>query len=360
MQLRQISWLFFGLIIFLALTGIALLYSTSEQSFSSLVLKQIEILLMCIPIMLVVPFLDVNFIYRNSYWLYLVGIMLLIMAELIGYKAMGAQRWIRVGGVNIQPAEFMKIFLILALARYFHDIHPKSIPHISKILPPVLLVLLPFALILKQPNLGTALIILLLSAAIFFVSGIKIWKFVIVIIMGLAALPILWLTMHNYQKQRVLTFLNPEQDPLGAGYNIIQSIISIGSGGFIGKGFGHGSQSQLSFLPEKETDFIFAVLAEEFGLLGVILVLVICIVIIGYCYVIAFTSANQFGRITSLGIATAFTLHLMINTAMISGLIPASGIPFPLLSYGGSNLMAFMIGFGLVQNCNINRHIKLK
>jgi rod shape determining protein RodA len=354
-KLKDISSVLFLLVILLALIGVSFLYSAADASFTPWAAKQSETLAIGVLIMLVIPLIDLKFIYKCSYLSYIAGILLLIIAEVIGHKAMGAQRWIRIIGFNFQPSEFMKIFLILALARYFYDMHSKDTTKITKLVLPIFFILFPAALILRQPNLGTALIILLIGGAIFFAAGVRYWKFVTIILLGIVSLPLVWSFMHDYQRKRVITFLNPESDPLGAGYNIIQSIIGIGSGGFFGKGFSEGSQSQLNFLPEKQTDFIFSVIAEELGFLGVIGIFVICIAIVFRCYLIALSLNNQFGRLIILGISTAFSLHIIVNTAMISGLIPASGVPFPMLSYGGSNLIVFFIGFGLVQNCKIHR-----
>lgn len=359
-KIKAINWSFFLIVISISLVSVALLYSAAEGNWDPWALRQLQTIIVFGIVMMLIPFIHISYLYKYSYYLYFFGIILLVVAELLGHKAMGAQRWIRLGVINFQPSELMKLFMILALSRFYHDLPPQEIPRIKNLLVPILLIIVPVALILKQPNLGTSLIILFISGAIMFMAGIRAWKFASVIVAGLAALPVVWSLMHDYQKRRVLTFLDPETDPLGAGYNIIQSMIGIGSGGLLGKGFMNGTQSQLSFLPEKQTDFIFAVLAEEFGFAGVMFILFLSLIIISYCYLITITISNQFGRLVVIGVATSFALHIFINTAMISGLIPVVGTPFPLLSYGGSNLMVFLIAFGVVQNCKINNRAKVK
>lgn len=348
--LRKISfnWALTLPILFLALTGVILLYSAAQGELEPWAAKQFYVILITVPMMFIISIMNINIFYRNAYLLYIVGIVLLVVAEILGHKAMGAQRWIRIGFINFQPSELMKLFLIMALARYFHDIHSNDLPKIQMLLLPLFLVLLPVVLVLKQPNLGTALIMLMVSGAIFFLAGVKVWKFLSVIAVSLISLPIIWQFMHDYQKKRVLTFLDPESDPLGAGYNILQSMIAIGSGGFFGKGFLNGTQSQLSFLPEKQTDFVFTILAEEFGFIGVLSIFLLSLWVIFYGYATSFTLKNQFNRLVVAGIIMLFGLHVIINTAMISGSIPVVGTPFPLFSFGGSNLITMLIGFAII------------
>ncbi|MCH2038156.1 MAG: rod shape-determining protein RodA, partial [Rickettsiales bacterium] len=246
-----------------------------------------------------------------------------------------------------------------ALARYFHGIHHKDITNIFPFIPPVLFVLIPFVLVLRQPDLGTAVILLLVGGVIFFVAGLSMWVFGAIGVSGLLAIPVIWHFMHDYQKQRVKTFLNPEDDPLGAGYNIIQSQIAIGSGGFSGKGYMSGSQNQLSFLPEKHTDFIFTMLSEEFGFVGSVTIIVLYALIILQGITIALSSSSTYGRLLAMGIISIFSLHVFINMAMVMGLIPIVGAPLPLLSYGGTMMMTMLIGFGIILNVYLNRNRQL-
>lgn len=347
-KLKNFSWFLISTVTFLTFLGVALLYSAAQGSLEPWAGKQLYIALIFVPIMLFIGMMDISIFYRNAYMAYFIGLVLLVVAEALGYKAMGAQRWIRIGFINFQPSEIMKLFVIVALAKYFHDVHSSEMGKISTLFIPAGIILIPTVLILKQPNLGTALIILMLGATIFFLAGVKTWKFITGIVLGLMSLPVVWHFMHDYQRRRVLTFLDPESDPLGAGYNIIQSMIAIGSGGAIGKGFMDGTQSQLSFLPEKQTDFVFTILAEEFGFLGVLLMFVLCAGIMIYGYLATLTIKTQFGRLIVAGVTALFSLHVLINTAMIAGSIPVVGTPFPFFSYGGSNLITMLIGFGLV------------
>jgi rod shape determining protein RodA len=351
---QRIEWKLMFLVLTVSFIGVALLYSAANGNIEPWALKQLWIILLAIPFTIFISLIDLHIILKLAYPFYFLSLLLLITAEILGYKAMGAQRWLRIGALNLQPSEIMKIAVIIALAKYYHVIHSSEVNKIRNLLTPIVLISIPISLVLKQPNLGTALIIAVISLAILFTVGIKVWKFITTIAVSLVALPVLWRFLHDYQKQRIMTFLNPEQDPLGSGYNIIQSKIAIGSGGIFGKGFLQGTQNQLSFLPEKQTDFIFTLLSEEFGLFGVSVILLIFLVICLYCYSIAINCNNQFSRIMCIGVATMIFIHVFINVAMVAGILPAVGTPLPFLSYGGSNLITSFIGIGLVINAKIN------
>ena len=347
-------------ILTLSLIGVLLLYSAAGGSFKPWASKQLTVAVAIIPVMLIIAMIDIRVIYKHSYMLYTLSILLLILGDIIGHKAMGAQRWIKLGGFNLQPSEVTKITMILALAKYLHTIHFSEIEKSPSLLIPALIVCVPTILLLRQPNLGTAILIVMTSATMLFISGVQIRKFVALLLIALAILPVAWNGMHDYQKKRVMTFLNPEQDPLGAGYNIMQSKVAIGSGGMSGKGFLNGTQSQLNFLPEKHTDFVFTLFAEEFGFGYSCLLILFYVLVIGYCYVIAMRSVNQYARLIAVGMGTLFFLHVFINIGMVSGILPVVGIPLPFLSFGGSNLLATLLGFGLVMNANTYSKVKLK
>ena len=251
----------------------------------------------------------------------------------------------------------MKIALVLALARYFHGTSLEEVRSIKYMIPPLLIVLVPVALILEQPDLGTALMLVFAGIGLFFLVGVQIWKFILLGTAGLISIPVLFHFLHDYQKQRVLTFLNPESDPMGAGYHILQSKITLGSGGFFGKGFLQGTQSHLNFLPEKQTDFIFTVLGEEFGLMGSLFLFLIYMIIIGYGFVIAARSSNFFGKLLAMGLTINFALYVFINTGMVMGLLPVVGVPLPLVSYGGTAMLTLFFAFGLIQCVNINQEM---
>jgi rod shape determining protein RodA len=227
------------------------------------------------------------------------------------------------------------------------------------LLVPLLMVAAPTALVLRQPDLGTALMLVIAGGAMFFIAGVRMWMFALVAVLTMGAAPVIWGMLHDYQRQRVLTFLNPETDPLGAGYHIIQSKIALGSGGLFGKGFVQGSQSHLNFLPEKQTDFIFTMLAEEFGMVGALTLLGLYTLILAYGFAIALSSRNQFGRLLALGVTTTFFLYLFINIAMVMGLIPVVGVPLPLISYGGTAMITLLFGFGLVMSVYVHRDVTI-
>ena len=272
---------------------------------------------------------------------------------------MGAQRWINLGFFQLQPSELMKISLVLALARYFHGLTVEETGRIPLLVPPLLMVLAPAALVLRQPDLGTALLLIAGGGVIFWLAGVRVWKFALILGAALAIIPIGWQFLRDYQKNRVLTFLNPENDPLGAGYHITQSKIALGSGGLFGKGYMLGSQSHLNFLPEKQTDFIFTMLGEEFGLVGGLALLLLYTMVIMYGYVIALRCRNQFGRLVAIGITSTFFLYVFINIAMVMGLIPVVGVPLPLVSYGGTVMMTILVSFGLLMSVSIHRDIRI-
>jgi rod shape determining protein RodA len=255
----------------------------------------------------------------------------------------------------MQPTEPMKFGLVLVLARYFHGLQPENIPRLSCLIWPILLGVVPAALVARQPDLGSGLLLMILTASMMFLAGVRIWKFLVVGGALLAALPVAWSSLRDYQKQRVLTFLNPENDPLGSGYHIIQSKIALGSGGVWGKGFLQGTQSHLQFLPEKQTDFIFTMFAEEFGMAGGLVLIGLYSLILVYGTMIALLAKSQFGRLVASGIMIAFWVYAFINMAMVMGLIPVVGEPLPFVSYGGTALMALLVSFGLVINVYVHR-----
>jgi len=272
---------------------------------------------------------------------------------------MGARRWIDLGVIQLQPSQLMNVALVLALARYFHTLSDEESRRIRFLLLPAVMVLAPTALVLKQPDLGTAIMLMMTGAALFFITGVRLRIFAVLAAGVAAAVPVGWRFLRDYQKNRIYTFLDPETDPLGAGYHVLQSKIALGSGGLFGKGFLNGTQSHLSFLPEKQTDFIFTTLAEEFGFVGGLGLLALYALIIGHGFVIALRCRNHFGRLLGLGIVTNFSLYVFINTAMVMGLIPVVGVPLPLISYGGTAMITVMIGFGLIMGVHINEHLRV-
>lgn len=356
-KLLQVRWLFVLLLCATAGVGSALLYSAANGSLEPWAIRHMVRFGVCLALFLVIALIDIRFWMRWAYGLYFATLALLVAVELAGFVGMGAQRWINLGFMNLQPSEIMKVTLVLALARYFHGVAHDDIGRPFRLLAPLLIVAAPVLLVLRQPDLGTAVMLLLAAGAMFFAAGVRLWKFAAVALAAAAAAPVAWSALHDYQRQRVLTFLDPESDPLGAGYHIIQSKIALGSGGIIGKGFLKGTQTHLNFLPEKQTDFIFTMLAEEFGLMGGIGLLCLFLLILAYGFAVALSARSQFGRLLAIGVTTTFFLYLFINIAMVMGLIPVVGVPLPLISYGGTAMLALMIGFGLLMSVYVHRDV---
>ncbi|RCK43137.1 cell wall shape-determining protein [Thalassospira profundimaris] len=358
-RLLLLNWTLVLLLTILSCIGFAMLYSAANGSLQPWAERQMMRFVAGLVFMILIALTDVRIWLKMSYAAYVVSLILLVAVEIKGDIGMGAQRWINLGFFQLQPSELMKISLVLALARYFHGLTIEETGRIPLLIPPLLMVLAPAALVLRQPDLGTALLLIAGGGVIFWLAGVRMWKFGVILGGALAAIPIGWQFLRDYQKNRVLTFLNPENDPLGAGYHITQSKIALGSGGLFGKGFMLGSQSHLNFLPEKQTDFIFTMLGEEFGLVGGIALLLLYTLVIVYGYVIALRCANQFGRLVAIGITTTFFLYVFINIAMVMGLIPVVGVPLPLVSYGGTVMMTILVSFGLLMSISIHRDVRI-
>jgi rod shape determining protein RodA len=353
-QIFQLNWILILLMVMLSIFGFVVLYSAALGSFDPWASKQIFRFVLLFPVMLLIALLPLKIWYQLSYLSYAIIVILLLATEFFGVTAMGATRWIDIGFINLQPSELTKVCIVFALARYFSCVSVVNVGRISYLIPPLIMVILPVGLVLKQPDLGTAFIIFAVAGFVFFAAGVRYWKFAVVALLGVCSLPLMWnFGMHDYQKMRVTTFLNPESDPMGAGYNILQSKIAIGSGGFLGKGFLNGSQSQLSFLPEKQTDFIFTMLTEEFGFVGGVMVIITYSLIILYGCFIAAACKNQFGKLIASGVTSIIFWHVFVNIAMVMGLIPVVGAPLPLLSYGGTIMMTMIIAFGILLNVSL-------
>lgn len=354
-----INWGYVLCITMLAFIGIVVLYSAANGSWNPWAAKQLVRFGVSLGLMLFLALLDVKIYLKYSYVAYFLVLLLLIGVEIGGHIGMGAQRWIDLKLFKLQPSELMKITMVLVLAKYFHSCTLNKIQSLRGIVAPILMALFPAALIILQPDLGTALMLLFTTMVIFFVVGVQWWKFALVGGSAIAMAPIAWQFLHDYQKERVLTFLNPERDPLGAGYHIIQSKIALGSGGVFGKGFLNGTQSHLNFLPEKHTDFIFTMLSEEFGMIGAVLVVLLNLVIIAYGYLFAFRITSYYGKLVVIGLNTNYFMYVFINIAMVLGLLPVVGIPLPLISYGGTVMLSVMASFGIILCMDINRNINL-
>ncbi len=358
----NLNFFFIGIIILLAAIGCLTLYSAAGGKITPWALNQAIRFGMGLGAMLVAALIPPEFYYKIATPFYIFTLILLIIVEVAGHTGMGAQRWINLGFFKLQPSELMKIAIVLELSRYFSTTPLENIRSICGILIPAAIVAFPTGLIMVQPDLGTSLMILFCAIVLFYLAGVQWWKFALAGGAIAAAAPILWHFLHNYQKNRILTFLDPERDPQGAGYHIIQAKIALGSGGLWGKGYLSGTQSHLNFLPEKHTDFIFTMFSEEFGMMGGSLILFLNLLIISYGYWFAFRihNANYFGKMVILGLNTNYFLYVFINIAMVTGLLPVVGIPLPLMSYGGTVIISVMTSFGIMLSFYANRDRELK
>jgi rod shape determining protein RodA len=358
-KLRQITWSMLFFVVLIGCFGFAMLYSAAKGSVDPWAMRQGIRFVFGLGILVAVALVDIRVYLRYAYAIYGVAFLLLIFVDVAGEIGMGAQRWIDLKFIQLQPSEVMKIALVLALARYFHRLSADSIGNPLTLIVPIGMVFLPVGLVLMQPDLGTAVMLVLVGAAMFWVAGVRLWKFVVVTLAGAGAVPLAWTFLHDYQKNRILTFLHPESDPLGTGYHITQSKIAMGSGGLGGKGFMNGSQAYLNYLPERQTDFIFAMLSEELGMIGGVLLLLLYTVLFVYGYAIAFNSRNHFGRLLAIGITVNLFCYVFINMAMVMGLLPVVGVPLPLISYGGTAMLTVLFGFGLLMCVYVHRDLKI-
>lgn len=350
----------YAILFVIAITGIGLmtLFSAAGGHFSPWAYKQSMRFVFGFCLMICIALVDIRMWRTYSYPLYILSLLLLIFVEVKGRIGMGAQRWIDLGVFHLQASEVMKVTLIMALANAFHQKSPQELGRFRTYVLPLVLIALPSLLVLRQPDLGTVIILAATGAVLIFMAGIRVWKVMLSLVLGLGSLPLLWSHMHAYQKKRVMTFLNPEADPLGTGYHIMQSKIAIGSGGFFGKGFLKGTQGQLQFLPEKQTDFIFSHFTEEFGMLGgcILIMLYGClfITLLKMC----FEMKSAYGRLYGMGFQALLFFYVFINIGMVMGLLPVVGVPLPFMSYGGTSMISLLIGLGILLSAHIHRHLR--
>ena len=361
-KILYLNWPLVLLVTAVASVGFLMLYSIAGGNLDTWARPQMERFGVGMVLMFMVALTPIWFWRSMSGVAYIVAFLLLIVVEFFGTVGMGAQRWIDLGFIRLQPSEMMKFTLVMLLAVYYDWLDPKLVSRPLYVLLPVLMIVTPTVLVLMQPNLGTSLMLLLAGGTVMFAAGVSLWYFGAVISLGVAAVVGVftlrgtqWQFLHDYQYKRIDTFLDPAADPLGAGYNIIQAKIALGSGGWSGKGFMQGTQSQLNFLPEKHTDFIFNTLAEEFGFVGGMSLLLLYVLILFFCFASALSNKDRFAAIVTYGIATAFFLLIAVNMGMVMGMMPVVGVPLPLVSYGGTSMIIMLLGFGLVQSAHIHR-----
>ena len=355
-KLLQINWMFVLLTSLTASVGFLMLYSASNGSMNPWATRQIIRFFIGLTLMLTVAVVDIRVWLKYAYVIYLIAIGLLLVVEFGGIIGMGAQRWINFGIFNLQPSEIMKVAIILAIARYFYARRLEYVNSFIHISMPLVLIIFPALLILRQPDLGTTILLVATGLTMLFLVGVKLWFFAVGLVLSIIACYPIWnFVLLDYQKSRLLTFFDPGRDPLGAGYHILQSKIALGSGGIFGKGFLKGSQSHLSFLPEKHTDFIFTMLAEELGLIGGLALIFLYLLMLIYAFAISVRCRNHFGRLICMGVSISLFLNIFVNIAMVMGILPIVGMPLPLISYGGSAMVTLMFSFGLLLCAFVHR-----
>lgn len=355
-KLFEINWTFVLLVALIGVIGVAMLYSVERGSWDPYAIRHLVRLTAGLGIMVVVAMFPPRFWMGVAYPVYLGALILLVGVEFFGVTAGGAQRWIDIGPIRMQPSELMKIALVLALARYYHDLPEDKVSSLGGLIIPAGMIAAPMGLIIMQPDLGTSLLLAATGAVIVFMAGLSWWVILGAAIFALAgALAYLNFFIEPYQLERITTFLNPSEDPMGAGYQILQSQIALGSGGATGKGYLQGTQASLDFLPEKQTDFIFTILGEEFGFLGGLVVLGLYALLLANCVLIAASCRSTFLRLVVMGVATTFALYVFINVGMVMGLLPVVGVPLPLISYGGTVMLTVLFGLGLILGAHVHR-----
>ncbi len=361
-KVLYLNWQVIVLVIAVASVGILMLWSVAGGDFDLWARRQAQVFAAGLVLMFFVAMVPVWFWRSMAGIAYLSSFVLLIIVDLYGVIGMGAQRWIDIGPLRLQPSEMMKFSLVLMLAAYYDWLDIRKVSRPLWVLIPVLLTCAPTVLVLMQPNLGTSLMLLMAGAAVMFAAGVSYWYFAVVIagVVGTVVAVFQsrgtdWQLLHDYQFRRIDTFLDPTADPLGAGYNIIQAKIALGSGGWSGKGFMQGTQSRLNYLPEKQTDFIFSTLAEEFGFVGAFSLLILYALIIGFCLISALQNRDRFSSLLIIGVAANFFFYIAVNLSMVMGMAPVVGVPLPLMSYGGSAMLVILVGFGLMQSAHVHR-----
>lgn len=359
-KLSRFSWPLFGLMCLVLCFSVLMLVSAGSGSWNTFALSQLSKIAFGFIVFFIATFSNIKTWVKSAYLIYIIALILIILVTFVGHTGMGAQRWLNLGFIHIQPSEFIKIAMVIVLARYFAWMNSGELSRSKNYIIPLLFLLLPFGLIATQPDLGTALSLGLITVGMFYIVGAPKKWFIVAGILALLAAPVVWFGgLHDYQRERIVTFINPEHDARGSGYQINQAKIAFGSGGLIGKGYMSGTQSQQSFLPEKHTDFIFTMTGEEFGFFGTFILLITYTIMIIILFWLAKTCKNRFGQLVCFGFMLNFFIYYFINIAMVLGMLPTVGVPLPLMSFGGSSLLSLMFGLGLCQNANINKDQQL-
>lgn len=359
-RMGRFSWTLFIPMCLVLIVSEIVLYSAGGGAWRPFAISQLMKIIFGFAVFFIASFTNIKLWLKSAYGIYAIAVLLIVLVTFVGHTGMGAQRWLNFGFIQLQPSEFLKIALVLALARYFAWMNSVELSQFKNYITPALMMLVPFGLVVMQPDLGTALSIAMVTIGMFYIVGANKKWFIIGAILALMAAPMVWFGgLHQYQRERIITFVNPERDAQGAGYQINQAKIAFGSGGMLGKGYMKGSQSQQSFLPEKQTDFIFTMLGEEFGFFGAFFLILIYSAIVAILFWMAKTCRNRFGQLVCFGFMLNFFIYYFINISMVLGLVPTVGVPLPLMSFGGSSLLSLMFGFGLCENAHINKEQQL-
>jgi rod shape determining protein RodA len=350
----KINWVIVLCVVFLGLIGVAALYSAAGGNWNPWAKSHLTRLIIGVVLMFIITFIHPKFFYKLTLISFLLGLLSLVFVKFFGVGSV--QRWITIGGLNVQPSELMKFALILMLAKYFDQLSKINFNRLFSYVIPIIYIIIPGLIVISQPDLGTGLTIIILGFAILFYVGVSL-KFVFIFLFTfISSIPIIWQQLYDYQKNRILVFLNPEIDSLGSGYQIIQSKIAIGSGGLFGKGYLLGSQSRLNYLPEKHTDFIFTLISEELGFFGALTIILIFCILIASIVKISFTVDTLFSKVIVFGVGLLIFLYLTLNIGMVCGLLPVVGAPLPLISYGGTSLFTILISVGVVLSINVHKN----
>ncbi|HET9161268.1 MAG TPA: rod shape-determining protein RodA [Caulobacteraceae bacterium] len=356
----EIDWVLALIVALIACAGGIMLFSIAGSSWKPWAADHLIRFGVFFILMIILAMIDLRVWFHLAYPIYAMALLLLAAVAVVGEVRLGARRWLPLGPMNLQPSEIMKIAIVLALARFYHGVSAKDAQWSWKLLIPAAMIMIPAGLVYRQPDLGTTILIVLTGGSVMVLAGLSMRVVLAGVVAGAVAAPVVVLKfLHGYQRDRIMTLIEPDKDPSGAGYHILQSKIALGSGGLLGRGYGLGSQSQLNFLPEKQTDFIFSTLAEEFGFVGCISLLALYAAAIFISLRIASIAHSHFGRLSAAGVTATFTFYMLINAAMVMGLAPVVGIPMPLLSYGGTVMLTVMIGFGLVQCVRVHRYSEI-
>ena len=359
-RLYEINWLLPALIYVLGLIGVAMIFAATDGVWNHGAQQHLIRLTAAGIIMLVVALIDIKIWYHLAYPIFIVALVMLVAVDIWGVTINGSQRWLELKVTRVQPSEIMKLAIVLALARYYHDLDRAKVSHIIGLIIALIIVAIPAQFVLRQPDLGTTLLLTMTAVAMIFLAGIN-WRVISFgIVAAAVAVPAFFMFgLKEYQRARIRTFFDPSNDPTGAGYHITQSKIALGSGGVSGKGYMNGTQRQLEYVPENRTDFIFTVIGEEFGLIGGLITMALYIMLIAMCIWMAYQCKHRFSKLLILGLTTTFALYVFINLAMVMGLAPVVGVPLPLISYGGTVILAVMFGFGLMLSAHLYRQSEL-